>query len=442
MRPIWKEGLFILPQHFQLMEQHQEALLQKRVESICAHGWGVVELQINQDALARGTFSLSRLRAVMPDGLWVEVGPEESLKGLEISADLLAGKNHVDVFLAVPSEVTRGSSTFASGDAGSRFVAVSRPTQDAYGIAEATDIECVHPNAQLLLGRSDLRNCVTIKLAELEAREGGCLALRSSYVPPCLQIGAVPSLRHRLAELVKVLIGEQGVLASRFRGRNKKLGDMSASDTISLFSYQSINTWIPTLLHCSQGAAVHPEQLYLYLGQLAGSLCTFDVLTTPRDWPRYDHRNLGGTFAAVFGHLKELVEAIGVRPYTPIELQMRQRGLSVGQVLDKERLEESQLYLLATGTCSEKTLKEQVPQHIKIAAVEQIADIVRAAVSGVTVEVEATPPTSIPTEKHQVCMRLVQTGSFWEGVLRSKTVAVYQPVEPDHIKLQLLAVER
>ena len=48
MKPLWKEGLFIMPQHFQLLDEYHESLLDRRLSTLSEYGWGVAELEIEK----------------------------------------------------------------------------------------------------------------------------------------------------------------------------------------------------------------------------------------------------------------------------------------------------------------------------------------------------------------------------------------------------------
>ncbi len=64
----WKDGMFLLPQHFQQAERHMETALQKLVLGSQPLGFGVLELSINEQAMGEGRIELLSCRAIWPDG--------------------------------------------------------------------------------------------------------------------------------------------------------------------------------------------------------------------------------------------------------------------------------------------------------------------------------------------------------------------------------------
>lgn len=65
---LWKEGLFVKPQHFQQMAYAAESALQQRVASLNDAYYGFSELELNAEYLSFGKIAITRARGVMPDG--------------------------------------------------------------------------------------------------------------------------------------------------------------------------------------------------------------------------------------------------------------------------------------------------------------------------------------------------------------------------------------
>src|SRR5512143_2235857 len=115
---MWKEGLFIMPQHLQLMDEYHERLLDSRVSALVPNGWGLSELVVDPEELARGVFSLSRCVAVLPDGMLVDVSGGLSTMA---SRALRPGGRALEVFLAVPSASVGGVTGEGDEHPGARF---------------------------------------------------------------------------------------------------------------------------------------------------------------------------------------------------------------------------------------------------------------------------------------------------------------------------------
>ena len=65
---IWKEGLFLQPQHFQQSERFLLDSINTRLSSYISHYYGFTLFKLNTDAVANGTFTVTQARGIMPDG--------------------------------------------------------------------------------------------------------------------------------------------------------------------------------------------------------------------------------------------------------------------------------------------------------------------------------------------------------------------------------------
>jgi len=445
MKPLWRDGLFMMPQHFQLFDQHHEDLLERRLSALEPHGYGVASMDLDGEALLRGMFRLKSLTAVLPDGLWVELGGDQALKELTVMAQgaLVGGGKKSAIYLGVPSSAGRGTSTFL-GDAnsrGARFVRTTRFATDAYGLAEDTEVELVRPNAQLLLGSEDRSQYVTIKLCELELSETGAIVVSDGYVPPLLSIAANAWLTSALSKLVSALGAKQSALASRYRGRSTALVEFGPVDMVTFWYLQTINAALPRLVHLAQKGRVHPEQVYLALSELHGALATFEPARAAREVPPYVHDAPVACFAPLFTQLHEMANLVLSQQYKSIPLEQPQPGLFAAQKLDPAMLKKSQLYLVISGDVPPDALRKNVPQYIRISSYKRISDIVHAALPGLEVAIDLKPPSALPVKAENVYLKLTREGEHWKDILASGTIAIFQPFKPQVVQLELLAVE-
>ncbi len=78
---LWNEGMLLTPHHFQQQDNYHEEQLSARLASLVPYEWGVLDLQLNEDSIANGTCEIVRCRAVMPDGLIVNIPQRATLRG-------------------------------------------------------------------------------------------------------------------------------------------------------------------------------------------------------------------------------------------------------------------------------------------------------------------------------------------------------------------------
>ena len=437
---MWTEGLFLTPQHLQAFDGYHEQLLERRLATLSPHLWGITELQLDNDELARGVIKVSELSAIMPDGVVVQLSSSAGGKGLSRTtpASLRQGEK-LGLYLGIPPASAGGASP-AGQSGGTRYVEETQSYTDTFGIAEDVELQCVRPNIQLLFDGDQRQGYVTLKIAELALSDAGRPAISERYFSPMMRIGSAKPLMELLKRLAAALGAKQRELASRYSDRSAAMVEYGAADVSTFWYLHTVNSWLPVVMHHADSGATHPEQLYLALVSLAGQLSTFDPQNKGTELPRYRHADPAGTFLPLFERVLYLVSTVVSNRYTPISLEQTQPGLFVGR-FESPGLLGKALYLVAGGEISEEALREDLPRYLKVGSLDQIAHIVQSALPGVTARIDMAPPNAIPIRSHMLYLRLDKLGGYWDAIEQSATIAIYQPVKPGKVQLELLAVD-
>jgi hypothetical protein len=109
----------------------------------------------------------------------------------------------------------------------------------------------------------------------------------------------------------------------------------------------------------------------------------------------------------------------------------------LGKFEDPKIPRNHELFLEAKGI-DEGTLRERLPRLLKIGSWTQIGYILNAAMPGVRVGSRVPPPGAIPMKPGVVYLRVDQAGDYWNDILGSGTIAIYQPIEPQKVDLRLI----
>ncbi len=433
----------MMPQHFQLLDRYHEELIEMRLGASTSFGWGVSELEVDLEELARGIFQVKRLTAVMPDGLFIRFGGEGAPKGLVTlsSGDLQKSDGNLEIYLAVVDRDFGGVAVDDKSTRSARYRLRVIPSRDQFGDAADVEVECLVPNVQLLLGDESRQNFVAIKVAEITFDQSGQLTLCRDYIPPCLKIKASAFLTERLGQLVAAVGAKQKNLVSRYGQRAAAMVEFGTADVASFFYLHTLNYWLPIFLHFSDSGEVPPEPLYLALSSFAGQLCSFEVTAEPVSLPRFQFLDLRATFTPLFEHIFSLLGTDISSRFKTIPLEQPQSGLYVAKIADPQLLRTHRLFLVVGGDVPEDTLRGNVPRYLKIGSIEQISQIVNSALPGVGARVDLSPPSAIPVRAHMVYIAVEQEGRYWDDVVQTSTIAFYQPVSPEKVSLELLAVE-
>src|SRR5215208_6659087 len=363
---VWTEGMLLTPHHFQQLDNYHEDLLDSRLASLGPHGWGVLDLQVNREAIANGYFDLVRCRAVMPDGLTVNIPEIEHAPPPRAIADHFEmADDHLDVYLAVPARRAGAINFQAFGADGGQMV---RYLQDAGSVPDETtgdnerQVAFARGNVRLLFADELREGYSSIKIAELERTATGQLTLSENWVAPALSVSASAWLINMLRQLVEILITKSSTLGEQRRQRAAGLADFTTSEVALFWLLHTVNSAIPELAHYFRTRPVHPERLYLSMAELAGELMTFVGDRHPKDIVRYDHTDLFSTFSQLFAEIRELLETVIPTRCVPIPLENVRKALYVGRVQDEQLLKEAAFYLAVRAQIPESRLIEVVPR--------------------------------------------------------------------------------
>lgn len=437
--------MLLTPQHFQQWDNYHEELLNSRIRSVLPFEYGVLDLQINREAVANGNFQIINFRGVLPDGLMINVPDAEGVPDLRPVGDHFhPEQERLGVHLAIPAKKQGEANFQASGARASsnlRFLQEGALVKDETSGSNEQPLAYAKSNLRIIFD-DELRDGFTsIKIAELERTPTGQLQISEEYIPPVLKVSASGWLVSMLRQLVEVLITKSGSLGEQRRQRNASLADFTTSEVAVFWLLHTVNSSIPTMTHYFRSPLLHPEKLYLEMGELVGKLMTFSVEHHPKDIVKYDHDDLYFTFSNLNAVLRELLETVIPSRCVPIPLEKTRDTLYVGRIEDARLLKEAGFYLAVRAQMPESKLIEGVPRVVKIASRDVIDTIIGSALPGVTLSHASPPPAPIPARVGFRYFLLDAIGPYWNGIKGSKVIAVYVPDEIPDEKLELYAVK-
>ena len=442
---VWNEGMLLTPHHFQQWDNYYDDLLTSRVASVAPYEYGVLDLQVNNEAIANGNFQITRCRAVLPDGLMINVPDTEAVPDLRPVGDhFKAESERLGVHLAIPA-AKRGEANYqASGakvSANVRFLQEGAMVKDETTGNNEQPLAYAKSNLRIIFDDELRDGFTTIKVAELERTPTGQLKVSDEYIPPILKVNASTWLAGMLRQLVEILVTKSSSLGEQRRQSKASLADFTTSEVAVFWLLHTVNSSIPAMAHFFRSPLVHPERLYLEMASLVGKLMTFSTDYHPKDIVKYDHDDLYFTFFNLSSQLRELLETVIPSRCVPIPLERVRDTLYVGRIEDDRLLKEAEFFLAVRSPMPEGKLIENVPRIVKIASRDAIEQVIGAALPGVVLTHSNPPPAPIPTRIGFKYFQLDAIGPYWNGVRGSKVVAVYVPDDIPDEQLEMYAVK-
>ena len=432
----WKDGMFLLPQHFQQAERHMETALQKLVLGSQPLGFGVLELSINEQAMGEGRIELLSCRAIWPDGTSFDA-PQLDVPPPALPLPSGATTRSVEVFLTIPARRAQVPLVSTSNDRqDARYIEREQDVADDCNPDQVQSIEIAIKNVRLSVQRDRRDGLVCLKIAEVERTESGVWTLRRDYVPPCPVLMAAPQLVRKVSELLSRLNARAEDLSAQRRLRGEAL-EFQASDLLNFWLLHTLNSHIPKLRHLLTVPNVHPERLYAELLGLFGSLLVFQP-SASREAAPYLHDAIGECFSTLIAQLYALLGVIVRERYTLIPLKQNRNAWD-GHVNDQKLLEAAHIYLVATGDLPRAEF-ERLPSACKMADSSRVESLARTANPGLTLVPVARPPSPVPVRKDAVYFAIKAEGPLWQEIRRSGQIGVFVPRAPDGLHLELVAL--
>jgi type VI secretion system protein ImpJ len=446
-RPLWAAGALLCPQQFQ-QQARWEAWANERLARLClVHPWGVQAVGFDPQALRLGKLKATQVRLRMPDGTLIDTDQVDRLpSALELARVLADDVQEATLLLALPLEQANGNNCLfdsTKAERPTRYHQDWRDVQDVYA-DEVQSIGVLEHVLSLRFDHDENGDYLTCPMARLVRDAQGAWSLDPDYVPPLLDFAAHPGLLAQLDNLLTQLSAKRQRLMGMRRESNQRMADFAVADVSLFWLLNALNTYQPVLADLKAHPARHPEQVYLELAKLAGSLLTFSLEHDIDQIPAYRHEQLQTVFPPLMSMISTLLEAS--LPSRVIALELQEISTNRWQVtINDARLREedgADFYLSVRCRMPAAQLQSQFPRLCKVGTPDAVDHLVNAALDGVPLQSLSHVPAAIPLRLENQYFALDLRHAEGQAVLAQGVCAFYVPSTLADVKLELFAVLR
>jgi type VI secretion system protein ImpJ len=422
---LWGEGLFLRPQHFQVIERQFHDKLSRSEHWATPFPYGLHTIVIDRDALANWRISLSECHLRFRDGTQLRCPQDAHLSPIEIPRDTFdTADSKVRVYVGLP-ELRRGfSNTSAESNVETRYVSFTEPVEDENATGNPQDLELRKLNPTILIGDEAARgfDAVPIMQLRLGRTAEAPPQIDTSYIPPVLVAEAWQQLERFIRMVYDRLSAEAERLSQQMIDRGIAFASGNRDDFEHILKLQSVNTALGELAYLPFTPGIHPFVVYRQLCKAAGSLAIFRKERRLAELPVYDHDNIAPCFAKL-GKLLELDDADEAYERVPFASQ----GYQMTVRLNPDWLATTwSFYIGVQSKIKSRRVTELLSQQelgMKVGSSEKVDGIYDGGEAGVRIVPVGDPPRVFPQNDWHY-FRVNREGMHWDDIEQSLNLGI------------------
>lgn len=439
-RVVWSEGMFLRPQHFQQHDRYIERLVSSRCRGLRWYDWGFETLKLDPLQLPTGKVAIAECRGILPDGTPFDLPADDDLPlPLEIPDDVKNSWIYLSLPLRRPEASEIDSDPYP--DALARYHMAEREARDHLSGADGRyPIQIGRLRTRLMLERQERSGYTGLAIARIvEARADRTLVLDEQFIPPALNAFGSGTLGKFLRELHGLLHTRGEALA----GRVVEAGRGGVAEIADFLLLQLVNRYQPLLAHLSETAALHPEDFYRLVVQMAGELSTFyKPGKRPIEYPPYRHHDLQACFVPVMEELRRLLSMMLEQNAIQIPLSKPKFGYYGAKRPDPALLESAVFVLAANAQVAPEVLRSQFPPQVRIGPAEDIQRLVAALLPGISIHPLPVAPRQIPFHAGFSYFELNKQSELWKKMATSGGFGIHIGGNFPGLELEFWAIKK
>ena len=431
-KPVWSEGMYLGPHHFQAQSRYFEDSLNFVTGSLWRDAFGFAGLQFDGDALRNGTVSLVYARGLFEDGLAFDFpGSDSAPAPRDFRALFSPVADHLTLHLAIPIDVADAKNTSLDDNkAAVRYHGVEQLLPDQNSGRDEKLIRVGRKNLQFLAEAEITDKVASLPLLRVVRDGSGRFEIDPSFVPPCLSLSASPMLTHMLRRLIEILDEKSSVFTAEQQQKNGVFqAGMSPRHVAQYWFLHALNSNVSALRHFLLTRHVHPQELFREMSRLAGALCTFGLEVHPRSLPAYDHLDIGGRFLVLDEHIRRHLEIVMPSKAIRIPFKASDSFLYLGTVTDERCIGPSRWILEISSSIGEADLITRVPKLTKICSARFVVELIKRALPGLQLTHLSVPPAQIAARVESQYFVLNRVGPCWDSIQQTRQIGIYVPGE-------------
>ena len=439
---LWGEGLFLRPQHFQLLDRYHESRSADLARAIHPYAWGLRTLKIDLHSLKDGILRIEALSVIFPDGELYDAPCTDDLpRPVQLNRLPFDGGEMV-FHLALPHVRPEGGNLSGPTDDGPaiRFRPHNEPVSDLFTRAADADIVLLRRQARMMAEGEPTEHYMSMSLLRIRRTSTGGFELDSAYMPPSIHMDATPFLHVMLRRMLDMLQAKCSALYGFHREPSRNIVEVRSGDIASFWLLHTTSSAFAKLTHLFRNPRLHPERLFEAWLEIAGALMTFAKSYTLDDLPSYTHQQPTTGFLKLERIIRELLETVISTRCVTVPLEETKPSFHLGRLESDKFDRDTAFFLSVSADLPPLELVESVPLRFKLGAADDVEKLVLSAMPGVKLNAAPQVPAAIPVRPGHYYFQLDPYGPLFERMLQSQGLALYVPQGFPELELALYAL--
>ncbi|ADG93405.1 type VI secretion protein, VC_A0114 family [Arcobacter nitrofigilis DSM 7299] len=435
---VWKEGLFIRPQHFQQSDRYYNNEIITRTLNARPNNWGFYNLEIDEHLLNTGKIVIKRASGIMPDGTLFNIDPKVNSLILNIEK-IDSGKN---VYLALPIFIDRSDTVHFEDqkNLSTRLKAVNSsniPNTNA-GENSSCDILTAELNFKLLLEEELNENYTSLLITKVgSVSTSNIVSLDTNFTPTFLHLDSASVLSSKIKEILSMI-------SYRIKKLSEKISDSSlqATELSNYLMLQLLNKAENKFHFLISQNKVHPDILFYELSNLVAELAIF-MKKEKRiiNHITYLHYQQSESFDKLITELKDMLTLVLDENSISLPIEKRKFGIYISALKDKKIVQDSTFIFSVSTSMPSNKIKEILVASLKLGTIETIKNLVNFHLIGFKIKPLSTPPKEIPYRVNLLYFKIELTQENRDELMKSAGFAFHLGSEIPDISYSLWAIK-
>ncbi|MDR3173276.1 MAG: type VI secretion system baseplate subunit TssK [Treponema sp.] len=431
----WNDGQFLQPHHFQYQQRIASEYARLNRSFFLPYSYGLLDFELDLEALKGGRVAVKRFSAVMGDGLELSMPGNCILKPLDLSEALTKNPAALTVYAAVPhwSELEANLADEDAPQGKKRYLTQKKRVRDENSGDNEITLITRKLNARLVTDQDDTKDMQLLPLLKLNVLtrdiNQSMVKVDETYIPPFMMLTADDPLFNMavglIADIRRCRDKQQSAL-TEVSGREEEFSRADAlGDARSLLLLRTLNYYELRLSSLLVDGFISPFTLYLELASFLAELMGLNPQNGIREIRRYDHDDRLPVFTELFKDIRSFIRSEGGAGYIRLNFAPVEDGAYLFTGIKTEDIAEvSEMYLAVKTAAEKEDVIRALEQGDTFKLINPRAKSLR--VRGMKLAGMRYPPRFLPVLEDTLWFRLdlAESAKVWRDMCEEKGMII------------------